>query len=147
VNLHIPALITEEYLPDVHTRLMMYKRIANAADNRELDELKIEMIDRFGLLAEPTKLLFEVTYMKLQAESLGISKVEANSRYGKIVFDSETAVEPYSVVKLVQEQPQVFSMNGATELRFRTDMSDPEHRITFTKELLTALTPQSLQVA
>ena len=82
VNLHIPALITEPYLPDVHTRLMMYKRIAIAASKKELDELKIEMIDRFGLLPEATKLLFEVTLLKLYAVTLGITKVEANNRFG-----------------------------------------------------------------
>lgn len=147
INLHIPALITEDYLPDVHTRLMMYKRIANAQNRNELDGLKIEMIDRFGLLPEATRLLFEVTLLKLQAQNLGIKKVEANARFGKIQFEADTEVEPYSVVKLVQEQPAIFSMGGATELKFRHEQDDGLERLVFVKETLEALTPKALQVA
>ena len=147
INLHIPALITEDYLPDVHTRLMMYKRIANAGSTRELDNLKVEMIDRFGLLPEPTKLLFEVTHLKLVADSLGISKVEANARFGKVIFNTDTTVDPYAVVKLVQDKPAVFSLAGATELKFRHELSEARDRIAFTRDMLAALTPESLQVA
>jgi len=147
VNLHMPALITEQYLPDVHTRLMMYKRIANARSDHELDGLKIEMIDRFGLLPEPTRLLFEVTRLKLQAEALSITRVEANARFGKLVFDTDTNVDPYSLVKLVQEQPRVFSMSGATELKFRHELDDAAGRLTFVGKLLSALSPQPVQVA
>lgn len=72
INLRLPALIPEDYLPDVHARLILYKRIANAADEDGLKELQVEMIDRFGLLPEPTKNLVRLTLLKLQAEKLGI---------------------------------------------------------------------------
>jgi transcription-repair coupling factor (superfamily II helicase) len=147
INLHIPALITEDYLPDVHTRLMMYKRIANASNKQELDGLKIEMIDRFGLLPEATKLLFEVTLLKLQAEAMGICKVEANARFGKVLFDAETTVEPFTIVKLVQDLPQVYAMGGASELKFKHELSSAQERIAFTKSMLEALSPEALQVA
>ena len=147
INLHVPALIREDYLPDVHTRLMMYKRIANAGSGNELDDLKVEMIDRFGLLPEATKLLFEVTHLKLLAQGLGIRKVEANARFGKVLFETDTAVEPYSVVKLVQDSPQVFSLGGATELKFRHELADTRERLEFVCTLLGALTPSTLQVA
>jgi transcription-repair coupling factor (superfamily II helicase) len=147
INLHIPALITEDYLPDVHTRLIMYKRIANAGSKQELDGLKIEMIDRFGLLPEATKLLFEVTTLKLQAQALGISKVEANVRFGKVLFDAETEIEPFTIVKLVQGHPQVYSMGGASELKFRHELSSAYERLDFTRNLLDALSPGTLQVA
>jgi transcription-repair coupling factor (superfamily II helicase) len=147
INLHVPALIREDYLPDVHTRLMMYKRIANAGSGNELDDLKVEMIDRFGLLPEATKLLFEVTHLKLLAQGLGIRKVEANARFGKVLFETDTAVEPYSVVKLVQDSPQVFSLGGATELKFRHELADTRERLEFVRTLLGALTPSTLQVA
>src|SRR5690606_23849563 len=75
VNLRIPALLPETYLPDVHGRLMMYKRLSNAGSDAELRELKVEMIDRFGLLPEPAKYLFEVTRLKLLAQALGIAKI------------------------------------------------------------------------
>jgi len=147
INLHIPALIPEQYLPDVHIRLMMYKRIANAVDKRELDGLKIEMIDRFGLLPEAGKLLFEVTLLKLYAESLGIQKIETNVRFGKVIFTNDTVVDPYSIVKLVQDNSRVYSLSGATELKFRHDLDDARDRIDFVKQLLDTLTPESLKVA
>jgi len=147
INLHIPALITEKYLPDVHTRLMMYKRIANAESKKELDSLKVEMIDRFGLLPEATKLLFEVTLLKLQAQALGISKVDANARFGKVLFDTDTEVDPYSIVKLVQDNSHVFSLSGATELKFKHESDEPRDRLLFVKGLLDSLTPATVKVA
>src|SRR5690606_1562908 len=89
INLRIPALIPETYLPDVHTRLLIYKRIASAGAPEELAELKAEMIDRFGLLPEPASLLFEVTRLKIEAEALGIAKVETNAVTGKIDFKAD----------------------------------------------------------
>ena len=147
INLHIPALITEKYLPDVHTRLMMYKRIANAESKKELDSLKVEMIDRFGLLPEATKLLFEVTLLKLQAQALGISKVDANARFGKVLFDTDTEVDPYSVVKLVQDNSHIFSLSGATELKFKHESDEARDRLLFVKGLLDSLTPATVKVA
>ncbi len=147
INLHIPALITEKYLPDVHTRLMMYKRIANAESKKELDSLKVEMIDRFGLLPEATKLLFEMTLLKLQAQALGISKVDANARFGKVLFDTDTEVDPYSIVKLVQDNSHVFSLSGATELKFKHESDEPRDRLLFVKGLLDSLTPATVKVA
>ncbi|WP_255374853.1 TRCF domain-containing protein, partial [Oleiphilus sp. HI0079] len=71
VNLRIPALIPEDYLPDVHARLVLYKRIASCRSYSELKDLQVEMIDRFGLLAEPTKNLLRQAELKLDAEKLG----------------------------------------------------------------------------
>jgi len=88
-----------------------------------------------------------VTQLKLQAQALGIKKAEANARFGKIQFEADTAVEPYAVVKLVQEQPTVYSMSGATELKFQHDLNDAETRLAFMKDTLLALTPSTLQVA
>jgi len=109
--------------------------------------LKIEMIDRFGLLPEAGKLLFEVTLLKLYAESLGIQKIEANARFGKVLFNNDTEVDPYSIVKLVQDNSRVYSLSGATELKFRHNLDDARERITFVKQLLNTLTPEPLEVA
>ncbi|HEB77113.1 MAG TPA: transcription-repair coupling factor, partial [Methylothermaceae bacterium] len=83
IDLKLPALIPDDYLPDVHTRLVLYKRIANAGDVQALKELQVEMIDRFGLLPEATKNLFAIAEMKLQAQKLGIEKIDANTRGGR----------------------------------------------------------------
>ncbi len=139
INLRIPALIPDSYLPDVHLRLLMYKRIANAQSNDELRELKVEMIDRFGLLTEPVNFLFSVTELKLQAESLGIAKIEANVKTGKMYFKSNTVVDPYSLVKIVQEQPQIYNLSAGDELRFHHDNLDPIERLDFVKNTLSLL--------
>ncbi|MBN4053738.1 transcription-repair coupling factor [Haliea sp. AH-315-K21] len=136
INLHIPALIPDDYLPDVHLRLLMYKRIANARSSEELRELKVEMIDRFGLLPQPVNFLFSVTELKLEAEQLGIAKIEANVKVGKIYFKSDTVVDPYSLVKLVQEQAGVFNLSGGNELKFNHDNIDPDDRLEFVRNTL-----------
>src|SRR5690606_2881311 len=86
VNLRIPALIPEDYLPDIHTRLIMYKRIAGAKDDDEINELQVEMIDRFGLLPNQTKLLFKVTALRLRSQRMGISKIDASTVTGRLSF-------------------------------------------------------------
>ncbi|HYQ39654.1 MAG TPA: transcription-repair coupling factor, partial [Pseudomonas sp.] len=92
INLRLPALIPDDYLPDVNARLILYKRIASAADESALNELQVEMIDRFGLLPEPAKNLMRLTLLKLQAEQLGIAKVEAGPQGGRLEFAAHTPV-------------------------------------------------------
>ncbi len=128
INLRLPALITEDYLPDVHTRLIMYKRIANATDDHQLDEIKVEMIDRFGLLPDSTKNLFRLTKLKLRAEALGISKIDAGAKGGRIEFGNETRVHPLVIVKLVQNQPQLYRLEGADKLKFFIESETSQER-------------------
>ncbi|GAA5523491.1 transcription-repair-coupling factor [Microbulbifer aestuariivivens] len=129
VNLRVPALIPEDYLPDVHGRLIMYKRIANAASRDELRELQVEMIDRFGLLPEPLKYLFRTTEIKLRASAMGIRKLEASAARGRLEFSENTSVDPLTLVKLVQNQPGMYQLAGANLLTFALDESGPEERL------------------
>ncbi|MCB1670229.1 MAG: DEAD/DEAH box helicase, partial [Pseudomonadales bacterium] len=121
INLRIPALIPEQYLPDVHTRLVMYKRISAADDDVELTSLQEEMIDRFGLLPNEVRLLFRLTRLKLQALPLGISKIDANVSSGRIEFGPATRVDPLSIVELVQQDPQHYKLGSANQLLFSHD--------------------------
>jgi transcription-repair coupling factor (superfamily II helicase) len=139
VNLRISALIPDEYLPDVHNRLMLYKRISNAKTLEELHELQVEMIDRFGLLPEPTKNLFAVTALKLDAEALGISKIDAGPSGGRIEFGRETKVDPMRIVKMIQTQPRRFKLEGADRLRFMLDMPETGDRLERVSDLLQSL--------
>ncbi|AFU97472.1 transcription-repair coupling factor [Simiduia agarivorans] len=139
INLRIPALIPDDYLPDVHSRLIMYKRIANAADEGALKELQVEMIDRFGLLPDPVKNLFRITGLKLTAEAMGIEKLEAGPTGGKISFNKEPKVDPLKIIKLVQTQPQKYQMHGANGLKFLHDMESTEIRLATTEALLANL--------
>ncbi|HAS47945.1 MAG TPA: transcription-repair coupling factor, partial [Gammaproteobacteria bacterium] len=113
VNLRIPALIPENYLPDVHVRLIMYKRISASIYDSDLQELQVEMIDRFGLLPKPLKLLFRLTQLKLKAEKYGIKKIDANVKSGRIEFMAQTAIDPMSLVQMIQNDPQTYKLGGA----------------------------------
>ena len=139
--MNIPALIPEDYLPDVHMRLMMYKRIANANSEADLRELQVEMIDRFGLLPDHLKNLYRVTELKLQAKQMGISKVEAGPMGGRIDFGSDTVVEPLTIVQLVQQQPDIYRLHGATTLKFTASMDTAEQRLEQVQTFLSQLIP------
>ncbi len=141
INLRLPALIPEDYLPDVHARLILYKRIANAADEDGLKELQVEMIDRFGLLSEPTKNLVRLTLLKLQAEKLGITKIDAGPQGGRIEFSADTSVDPMVLIKLIQSQPNRYKFEGATLFKFQVPMERPEERFNTLEALLERLSP------
>ena len=139
VNLRLPALIPEPYLPDVHHRLVLYKRISNAESQDKLRELQVEMIDRFGLLPEPTKSLFRVTALKLRAEKLGIKKVDAGPNGGKFEFTQDTPIDPFSIVQLVQSEPHRYRLPSPNQLSFDEKMEKPETRFQKIERLLERL--------
>ena len=141
VNLHLPALIPDDYLPDVHNRLTLYKRIANASNDEELRELQVEMIDRFGLLPKPLQNLIRQTSIKLRAEKLDIIKLDTGAGSGRLEFAEETCVDPYTLVKLVQTQPKVYKLDGATAFKFSVPMENSETRFQTVEALLDTLTP------
>ncbi len=143
INLRLPALIPDDYLPDVHARLILYKRIANAVDEEGLKELQVEMIDRFGLLPEPTKNLVRITLLKLHAEKLGIKKIDAGPQGGRIEFAADTCVDPLTLIKLIQGQPKHYKFEGATLFKFSVPMERPEQRFNTLEALLERLTPKS----
>src|SRR5690606_27721620 len=94
VELHAPALIPDDYLPDVHTRLTLYKRISSARESEDLRELQVEMIDRFGLLPDPAKHLFATAELKLQATALGIRKLDLGESGGRLQFVEKPSIDP-----------------------------------------------------
>ncbi|CAA9890066.1 transcription-repair coupling factor [Candidatus Methylobacter favarea] len=140
VDLQTPALIPENYLPDIHARLVLYKRIASAETQDDLRELQIEMIDRFGLLPEPVKTLFSITELKQQAEKLGVRKIEAGLAGGRIVFTAEPEVNTEQLISLIQTQAQCYKFDGADKLRFIRPFESTEQKLEFIRELLEKLT-------
>lgn len=139
VELHVPALIPEDYLPDVHTRLTLYKRISSARDSDALRELQVEMIDRFGLLPDPTKHLFAIAELKLQANTLGIRKLDLGENGGRIVFESKPNIDPMAVIQLIQKQPNLYAMEGPDKLRIKHPLPLPEDRFNAARALLLTL--------
>ncbi len=141
IDLRIPALIPDDYLPDVHTRLILYKRVASAASEDELRDLQVEMIDRFGLLPPQTKNLFRTTELKLRAAPLGITKIEGGERGGRLLFAPQPHVDPGVIIALIQNQPERYKLDGADRLRFTGDMPEAEQRLDAVATLLATLVP------
>jgi len=141
VVLNVPALIPEDYLPDVHTRLTLYKRVSSARDSDSLRELQVEMIDRFGLLPDPVKHLFAIAELKLQADALGIRKLDLGESGGRIVFEAKPKVDPMSVIRMIQQQPKLYAMEGPDKLRIRVPLPEAADRFNAARALLTTLAP------
>jgi transcription-repair coupling factor (superfamily II helicase) len=129
IDLQIPALLPADYIPDVHTRLVLYKRIASATSREDLRELQVEMIDRFGLLPAAANNLMAVTDLKLRVQAYGIRKIEAGPRGGRILFEPEPRIDPAHLVGLIQRRPKEFKLDGGDRLRFVRDLLNPETRI------------------
>jgi len=136
INLHVPALLPGDYVPDVHLRLILYKRISAAESETELDELAVELIDRFGLLPDPAKNLLRIAAIKQRAARLGIDKIDAADAGGYLVFGSETGIDPLALIQLVQGDSRTYSLKGSHRLGFRRDLSDPETRFRAVEALI-----------
>ena len=139
VELHIPTLIPEDYLPDVHARLTLYKRISSARNADTLRELQVEMIDRFGILPDAAKHLFAVAELKLDATALGVRKLDLGTAGGRIQFVEKPNVDPMSVIRLIQGQPKHYKMDGPDKLKITLDLPDAATRLQAARGLLLAL--------
>jgi transcription-repair coupling factor (superfamily II helicase) len=139
INLHVAALLPEDYMPDVHLRLILYKRIASARSREQLRDLQVELIDRFGLLPQAAKNLMRIASIKQDAMVLGIEKIDASEAGGYVQFGGKARVDPVSLVQLVQQDSLSYRMQSAHRLQFRTDLSVASQRFKFVEELLTLL--------
>ena len=136
VELRIPALLPDDYIPDVNTRLSMYKQIASVTQRDTLGELKVELIDRFGLLPDAAKNLLAITELKLDAAALKVKKIEAHEKGGFIEFYPNADIDPAYLVTLLQSQPKVFAMEGPTKFKFTTALVDRRKRVQFIADML-----------
>ncbi|WP_434353661.1 transcription-repair coupling factor [Psychrobacter sp. HD31] len=140
INMHCSALIPEAYLHDVHQRLMFYKRISNVDEKEALTDIRTEMIDRFGALPEQTGNLFAIHQLRLLAEPLGITKIDASDSAITFEFAPDTPVDAITIIKLIQSKPNEYRMNGATGIRYTATkeavLEDAKKRIEKVKALL-----------
>ena len=139
IDLQISALFPEAYIPDIHTRLILYKRLSACITTHEIESIKTELIDRFGLLPIAAKNLFSLTELKLLAQSLGVKKIEMNKQYGYIYFDEKPKINPEKVIALVQKQHQLYQFSGKNTLRLKTPLGEAHHRIKVLHDLLIAI--------
>jgi len=139
IDLHITALIPENYLNDVQLRLQFYKRIATAKSVEALDKIQVELIDRFGLLPQALKNLFATSEIKLKAERLGIVRIEASDKGGKLEFSERPNVKPETIITLIQQKNSIFRLEGPTRLRFTLPTHTPSERIGLVDNVLALL--------
>ena len=139
INLHLPALIPDDYLGDVHQRLLFYKRISNTDSQEKLDNIRMELIDRFGIPPQSVKHLFAVHQVRLKAEQLGMTKIDLNSNGGYVEFSPDTPVQATSIIHLMQSNPTHYRMEGGQRLKVTQKLGEYEQRIQFIVSVLNRL--------
>jgi len=141
VEMHISALIPEDWLGDIHTRLTLYKRIASASDEAGLRELQVEMIDRFGLLPQPTKHLFQVAELRQKARVIGVSRIDFGETGGRLEFMEDTRANPAALLEMIQKHPFDYKLQGPHKLSILIDEESADERIRISTEILEKLKP------
>ncbi|QIO08827.1 transcription-repair coupling factor [Acinetobacter lanii] len=139
INLHMPALIPDDYLGDVHQRLLFYKRISNTDSQEKLDHIRMELIDRFGIPPIQVKQLFSVHQLRIKAEQLGITKIDLNANGGYVEFSPETPVQAISIIQLMQKHPTYYRMEGGQRLKVMVMLEEHAKRIQFADDLMNIL--------
>ena len=140
IDLQIPALIPADYLPDAHGRLVLYKRLASIESNDNIDELKVEFIDRFGLLPQPAQNLFALAKLKLKAAAFKIAKIHANNKNILIIFQENnhqpSKIDPLKIINLIQKFPLTYKFEGENKIRILHSPEQPIERINYIENFL-----------
>jgi transcription-repair coupling factor (superfamily II helicase) len=139
IELHVASLFPDVYIPDVHTRLILYKRIANAKNTDTLQDIRAELIDRFGLLPPQTQNLFAIAELKLKAQPFGIRKISVSEKQGFIEFFPEPNIDVAALIKLVQTSPHEYQLVGSERLRFNVRENTIECKIKTIETVLSKL--------
>jgi transcription-repair coupling factor (superfamily II helicase) len=139
IGLGLPALLPDDYVYDIHIRLILYKRISNIQSITELDEIRVELIDRFGLLPDAAKNLFSLTRLKILTMSIGIKKVDATENTVRIVFSDKASIDPGKLIMLIQTQSDTYKFNGKDTLYIYKQMHECDDRIKIIENTLQQL--------
>jgi transcription-repair coupling factor (superfamily II helicase) len=139
IDLHVPSLLPEAYLPDVHARLVLYKRISAVENATELDDLQAETVDRFGLLPDPAKNLFRIARLRVAAARLGIERLDIAPAGGSVTFTDATPIDPGALILLVQRSNRTIRFDGPSKLRFTGQHAEAEQRFEAAGRLLEGL--------
>ncbi|PAV02778.1 transcription-repair coupling factor [Arsenophonus sp. ENCA] len=137
IELRMQVLLPDDYIPDVNLRLSFYKRIASAKNDNELDELKIELIDRFGSLPDAGKQLLQSTAIRMHAQALGIKRIEAHEKGGFIEFSEQNKVKATFLIELLQNSADIYRLDGPNKLKFVKPLINYAERLTFVRQLIT----------
>jgi len=143
IELRVPALLPDDYIFDVSLRLSLYKRIASCDNKNELDDIQVELIDRFGLLPQPAKNIVHIAKLRLKAQKIGISRIDASANGGFIEFSDETNVDPMLIIKLIQQKNTKYKMDGANKLKFVQKTEDSKSRFIMITNILNELSQKA----
>ncbi len=138
INLHTPALLPNDYCPDVQERLTLYKRLANCESDDELRTLQEELIDRFGDLPPQTQALIESHRLRLLVKPFGVAKLDASDAQISVQFGPEAPIDPAKVIFLIQKDRNT-KMSGPDRLIRRASLPNLKLRVQGVKELLEAV--------
>ena len=138
IKLHSPALLPESYCPDIHERLVLYKRLAVCETVQQINAIHEELVDRFGLPEQPVKTLIESHHLRLAAKELGIDAIDATSEAVTITFGKHHQIDPTEIILLIQTDKK-YRLAGADKLKFTAQMEDVEERIKTVKSVLKTL--------
>ena len=138
IKLHSPALLPESYCPDIHERLVLYKRLAVCETVQQINAIHEELVDRFGLPEQPVKTLIESHHLRLAAKELGIDAIDATSEAVTITFGKHHQIDPTEIILLIQSD-RSYRLAGADKLKFTAQMEDVETRINTVKNVLRRL--------
>ena len=139
INLNVAALLPEDYLPDVHERLVFYKRLANTTHREEIKELQLEAIDRFGLLPEAARTLFRVTKIKLAAGLIGIEKLHLGRHGGEIRLSEQTSADPAFLLQMIHDAPEDYRIRPDNVIHLTAPLEMPELRLDRAEAIVAAL--------
>ncbi|WP_153717485.1 transcription-repair coupling factor [Eikenella corrodens] len=138
IKLHSPALLPESYCPDIHERLVLYKRLAVCETVQQINAIHEELVDRFGLPEQPVKTLIESHHLRLAAKELGIDAIDATSESVTITFGKHHQIDPTEIILLIQTDKK-YRLAGADKLKFTAQMEDVEMRINTVKNVFRTL--------
>jgi transcription-repair coupling factor (superfamily II helicase) len=138
IELHVPALLPQDYVPDVHLRLALYQRIAGA-DATALQDMTAELIDRFGALPEVANNLVRLASLRLNARALGLRRLDLSSAGGSVQFEEQNSVDPARVIALIQRQAREFRLEGPLKLRIIRSLPKADQRFEYAQQLLAKL--------
>ncbi len=139
IDLHVAAMLPEQFLPDVHARLVLYKRISGVESEADLDDLQAETVDRFGTLPEPARNLFRVARLRVGAARLGIERLDVGATGGSVTFSDSTPVDPGALILLVQKSARALRFDGPNKVRFSGSFHEPEEKFVAAQAQLDAI--------
>jgi len=140
INLHVPALLPQDYCGDVHERLSLYKRFANCSSQSAIDDLQEELIDRFGKLPDPARALIETHRLRIAAIPVGIVKIDAHAESAVLHFQPNPPIDAMRIIELIQKNRHI-KLHGQDKLRITASMPDLAARVSQVKATIRSLVP------